>query len=246
MATKRKPGKTIEELERVDIKKTQFFMAASHQLKSPVAIIQWCLQSALESKTLDNKNQELIRKSLVQANSISALISDMLHVFRLVNRQSWQNEFKRLDPGAIIREVVSQYEEIAHNKDVHLVKGPMENVPGVLGDESYLRQAIINLVDNAIKYSLPGSTVTVSACLTKDGYVELCVKDQGIGIAEIDQRNLFTEFFRSEEARGVTHEGTGLGLVLVKQIAEEFGGEVVVKSALRKGSTFIIRLPSAG
>jgi two-component system sensor histidine kinase SenX3 len=75
--------------------------------------------------------------------------------------------------------------------------------------------------------------------------VELSVTDHGIGMSEADQQRLFTEFFRGDEAKQVAHEGTGLGLVLVKHITEEFGGEVRVKSELHKGSTFTLRLPTS-
>ena len=109
-------------------------------------------------------------------------------------------------------------------------------------DEAYFRQAVINLIDNAIKYSPEGGKVVVTA-ETKGKSMELSVQDEGIGMTDADQMKLFTEFFRSEEAKQVSHEGTGLGLVLVKQIIEELGGEIHVKSQLHKGSTFMIKLP---
>jgi signal transduction histidine kinase len=235
----------LEVLKKKADKKNEFFMAASHQLKSPVAITQWCLQSILEMPSVDAKAKEMVRKSLTQANAMSQLITDMLHVFRLQDRQGKAQTYLPVDLNALIEQVITQNEVQAHNRKVHLVRGPIEVLPPVLADQGYLRQAIINLVDNAIKYSPDGGTVTVNAGVTRDHFVEITVQDEGIGIPETEQSRLFTEFFRGEEARVVSHEGTGLGLVLVRNIVEEFGGEVSLESEFHKGSTFTVRLPVA-
>lgn len=233
----------IQALAKKYDKKAEFFMAASHQLKSPLAIIQWCLQSVLENKEVDPKTQELVRKAVTQSNAMGQLITDMLHVFRLQNRAHQANEYTSVDVNKIIDQVLVQYEVMAHQHKVHLLRAPQEKVPQVWVDESYLRQALVNLVDNAIKYSRSSGTVTVSVKEAKDGSVEVAVHDQGIGIADADQTQLFQEFFRGTEAREVAHEGTGLGLVLVQHIIEEFGGEVRVESHVHHGSTFTMCLP---
>ncbi|MCC2631360.1 MAG: putative Histidine kinase [Patescibacteria group bacterium] len=232
----------LESLEKKDAQKTEFFMAASHQLKSPLAIILWCLQSTLESPHLSGKDRDMILKAVGQAGAMSQLIGDMLHVFRLVNRRGKSQDYEAVDCNELIAAILTDYEVVAHKKKVHLVKGPMEVLPTVFADKAYLRQAIINLVDNAIKYSVSGTTVTVTTSV-KEGWATISIHDHGIGMTEADQQKLFSEFFRSEEARQVAHEGTGLGLVLVKHIIEEFGGKVTVESVLHKGSTFTIKLP---
>lgn len=236
---------SIEDLEQRDTKKTEFFLAASHQLKSPLAIVQWCLQSTIESESLDHQDKELVLKALGQANAMSRLITDMLHVFRLVNKKGGQVQtYESVDLNQLVAEAVIQSEIEAHKHDAHVVKGPLEILPPVFADPVYLREAVMNLLDNAIKYSPPGGTINIYCRLASDNFVELSVQDQGIGIPQADQRHLFHEFFRGEEAQSIAHEGTGLGLVLVKHIIEEFGGEIVVKSELHQGSTFIIRLPA--
>ena len=221
-------------------RRIEFFLAASHQLKSPVAIIQWCLQSILEDQALlPNADAELVRKALLQANAMSQLITDMLHVFKL---EGAERTLVRVPLGPLVPAVVQQYESLAHQHQVSLVYGPAEALPEVLAEEQYLKQAIINLVDNAIKYSRPGGRVTVTAGV-REQWVEVTVTDQGIGMTPADQEQLFHEFYRSPEARKVAHEGTGLGLVLVKHIIEGFGGSIEVKSDSGRGSTFILRLP---
>ena len=237
-------SREIEQLKKQEEKKNEFFLAASHQLKSPLAIIQWCLQIALESPTLRGKDKEMVLKALAQAQGMNQLVGDMLHVVRLVGRSGKNQTYTAVDVNLILDEVLNQYELVAHRRKIHLLKGPQERLPLVFVDQAYFRQAIINLVDNAIKYSAEGGTVTAVAS-EKKGWVEISVSDQGIGMAEADQQRLFTEFFRGDEAKQVAHEGTGLGLVLVKHIIEEFGGEVHVKSELHKGSSFTLRLPLA-
>lgn len=237
--------KQIARLHEEDLKKTEFFLAASHQLKSPIAIVQWCLQTAVESPTLKGKDREMVLKSLTQADAMAQLITDMLHTFRLMSRKDKVKSYAPVDINTVLDPIIAQYEEIAHRKDVHLVRDPVEALPAIFVDEAYLRQALINLIDNAIKYSNSGTTVTVTTKSVTGGWIEFSVKDHGIGMTEADQSKLFTEFFRSEEARQFAHEGTGLGLVIVKKIIEEFGGELTVKSSLHKGSTFTVKLPAA-
>ncbi len=246
MFRKKHPRQRLDELQALErrvSKKTEFFMSASHQLKSPVAIIQWCLQTIEEQGHIDPKTRELTSKALVQANAMSQLITDMLHVFKLQDRHGKARNFVPVDMNTLVDQVLGQYEVLAHNRGVRLVRGPQEHVPPVLAEEGYMRQAIINLVDNAIKYSPKGGAIEVELCLAKDGWVELSVCDHGIGMTEADQLHLFTEFYRSTEAREVSHEGTGLGLVIVRNIIDEFGGTVEVKSRVHRGSTFTIRLP---
>lgn len=231
-----------QEMQEQADKKMEFFLAASHQLKSPVAIIQWCLQSILEEGHTEGKDQEMVRKALIQANAMGQLVTDMLHVFRLQDAERRGQSLTVTELNGIIDEVLLQYETVASRREMHLVRGPREADIKVMADPPYLKQALINLVDNALKYSKPGGTVTVSLVTEKETAV-LAVTDQGIGISDLDQHRLFTEFFRTQEAQAMTHEGTGLGLVLVKHVMESFGGEIVVKSVLGKGSTFSLRLP---
>lgn len=223
--------------------KMEFFLTASHQLKGPVSVIQWCLQSAIEHKEMPPRDLELVSKALMQANAMGQLVTDMLHVFRL-EESAAQQTLAPVELHAMLEEIFTQYELIAERRQVHLVRGPMEAAVTVMADASYLKQAIINLVDNGLKYTRPGGAVTVT--LSSQGNDALVgVQDQGIGISEADQHHLFTEFFRGAEAQAMTSEGTGLGLVLVKRVVESLGGSVELQSALGKGSLFTLRLPKA-
>jgi signal transduction histidine kinase len=112
----------------------------------------------------------------------------------------------------------------------------------VLGDELRLRELLLNLVENAIKYSHPGGKVEVSL-LTEGQHARLSVTDQGIGISDEDQKRIFDRFFRTDEARAHTKKGTGLGLAICTWIAESHKGKITVVSAPGQGSTFTVTLP---
>jgi two-component system sensor histidine kinase SenX3 len=184
----------------------------------------------------------MVQKSVDQAGAMGTLIGDMLHVFKLVGRKDAAHHFMPVDLNTLLDEAVAQCGPAAGRRRIHLMSGPIERLPAVLGDGPYLKQAVINLIDNAIKYSPEGSAVTVAAATHKREAV-ISVTDHGIGLTEADQSQLFKEFFRSEAAREMTHNGTGLGLTLVKHIMEEMGGSVRVKSRFGKGSTFELVMP---
>lgn len=221
--------------------KLEFFLTASHQLKSPVAIIQWCLQSMLEKDTIDTQTRNLAQKALGQADAMSLLIADMLRMFRIMD----QPKEIPLEPvllNHVIDEAVHQCEPAGERRGVRIVKGPTENLPTILANESYIKQAVINLIDNAVKYSQKGGVVTITG-KTSGGYIEISVEDRGIGIPDLEQERIFHEFFRGEAAKEQTADGSGLGLVLVKHILETFGGSISFTSKLHHGSVFTIRLP---
>jgi signal transduction histidine kinase len=223
--------------------KTEFFMAASHQLKSPVAIVQWCLQTILEKQDLDSDTRKQVGRALAQADGMSQLLGDMLRVFRIVHKGQEVKNSAPINMNKLLDDVLKQEEPNALQQHIKMQVGPVETLPTILGDEAYLKQAVINVLNNAIKYSPAGSTVQLSAEVKKE-MIEITIIDKGIGIPEAEQGRLFTEFFRGELAKAKTDNGTGLGLVLVKHILEGAGGSISFTSVAGKGSTFVLRIPT--
>ncbi len=219
-------------------------MTASHQLKSPVAIVQWCLQSVMEKQGLDADTRKLTSRALDQANAMSQLLGDMLRVFRIVHKGDRAQNLVPINMNLMLDAVLKQYEPMAVQHQVKIQLGPIEQLPLVLADEAYLKQAVINILDNAIKYSNEGSTVEFSAEVHQN-MIEVVIADHGIGIPEAEQGRMFSEFFRGEGAKAKTDNGTGLGLVLVKHILEGIGGNISFTSAASKGTTFTLRIPVA-
>jgi len=138
--------------------------------------------------------------------------------------------------------VIQSYRPQAVNKQVALEFELEEDLKSVEVDPMLIRQAIANLVDNAIKYTPAGGTVIIDAHQER-GKQYLSVKDTGLGIAPTDQARLFERFYRARRQETLSIKGTGLGLAIVKSIVQQHGGEVAVESRLGEGSTFTIQFP---
>jgi signal transduction histidine kinase len=143
----------------------------------------------------------------------------------------------------IVREIQRQAAVLGQSHQVE-VTAPVVEPAVVIGDELRLRELVLNLVDNAVKYSLPGGKAEIA--LTRRGdHASLTVTDQGIGIAAEEQAHIFNRFYRTEAARAHTKKGTGLGLAICKWIVEVHRGTIQARSAPGAGSTFTVTLPLA-
>jgi signal transduction histidine kinase len=153
-------------------------------------------------------------------------------------------KFGKLDIESLITEVVEESSAEAKKNEVNLDWHPSGTKMMVAGDTIRLKQAIINLVDNAIKYNRPGGSVALSAWI-ESGQLAIEVSDSGIGISTEDMPKLFSRFFRVDKSRSRLRGGSGLGLSIVKKIVEDHKGVISVKSVLGKGTSFHILLPLA-
>jgi signal transduction histidine kinase len=142
---------------------------------------------------------------------------------------------------SLVEDIHRQATLLGQDRTIEVVLGTVTPAV-VLGDELRLRELLLNLVENAIKYSHPGGKVEVSL-LTEGQHARLSVTDQGIGISDEDQKRIFDRFFRTDEARAHTKKGTGLGLAICTWIAESHKGKITVVSAPGQGSTFTVTLP---
>jgi signal transduction histidine kinase len=145
----------------------------------------------------------------------------------------------------VIQSVVDNLSPQAANKGLKLRLEVPADLPSLSGDATLLRQAVTNLVDNAIKYTGSGGEVRLSAAVQAATF-QLAVADTGVGIAPADQAHLFEKFFRVRQRGSTQEKGTGLGLAIVKSIVERHGGRVWVDSKLGRGSTFYVSLPVDG
>ena len=144
----------------------------------------------------------------------------------------------------IVSESVAAVKPIAKKNNIRLETEFSEGLPQVIGDVSALQQVFINLLNNAIKFSPEGSTVTCSAKPEADG-VAVRISDQGIGISEGEIPNLFERFFRTRSVKVAEIPGSGIGLFIVKSIVEEVGGKIWVDSEVGSGTTFVVWLQAA-
>ena len=149
-----------------------------------------------------------------------------------------------LDLPPLVEEVVSELSVLAQEGGIHLL-AECQPVPPLLGDASQLKQALINLLDNALRHTPSGGTITVRVG-SHDTSIRLSVEDTGPGIDSNHLSHLFERFYRVDQARDRQSGGTGLGLAIVKEIVEAHGGQIEAHSQVGKGTTFTITFPTKG
>ena len=226
--------------KELDEMKSDFVATVSHDLRAPLTFMRGYTTMLPMVGDLSEKQREYVDKILQGVTQMSELIDDLLDLGRIEAGIGLERQPCHL--GTIMVEAVDGMRARAAAKGLTLRLEPAEEVPIVAGDAALLRQAISNLVDNAVKYTSTGGTVTVGLAVRGDTAV-IRVADTGIGISPDDQVRLFEKFYRVKRRDTASIQGTGLGLAIVKSIVERHGGKVWVDSELNRGSTFYIGLP---
>jgi two-component system OmpR family sensor kinase len=220
----------------------RFSADASHEIRTPLAIIRGELENALQTPGLTSDLRETIGSALEEVERLSRIVEQLLEVSRLEAGESLI-ERSRFDFTELTRTTVDQMRPLADEKKLKLnfdAPLPLE----VEADRIRLKQIVVNLVDNAIKYTSTDGSVSVST-FPVNGMAVLEVADTGIGIPEEALSQVFDRFYRVDKARSRQMGGTGLGLAIVKSICAAYGGTVTVKSAEGKGAVFRVELPMA-
>jgi len=234
-----------EALLRADIEKVnvQLISNISHELRTPLTCIkgyaETLLEGAMENQALCGKFLRIIND---EAHRLERLINDLLDLSMIDARQI-QVRFKETDLSALLEQTVNVFQPVARKCDIIVKEDIPEKLPVISADEDRIRQVLINLIDNAIKYSHAGSTVTIGAMLNAKE-VRISVADMGIGIPENERSRVFERFYRVEQDHnGTKTSGRGLGLAIAKYIIEAHGGTLSVDSVVGQGSTFSFTLP---
>jgi two-component system phosphate regulon sensor histidine kinase PhoR len=234
----------VTRLKTLEMIRRDFVANVSHELKTPITSIKGFLETLKEGAIRDSENAErFLDISIRHTDRLNAIIEDLLSLSR-IERDAERGEvaLEKKPVNEVLDAVARAYSKKALDKNINLeFQGDgaiMANINSTL-----LEQAIVNLVDNAIKYSDAGKTVSV---ITEANPVEVVIKvsDQGCGISKEHITRIFERFYRVDKARSRKVGGTGLGLAIVKHIVNAHGGRVTVESAPGKGSTFAIHLPA--
>jgi two-component system phosphate regulon sensor histidine kinase PhoR len=230
------------ELMRLEEVRRDFVANASHELRTPLAAIRGFAETLLESAGLspeDQKNYlEVIHR---HAQRLSSLVEDLLELSTIESR-TLRLEIAPVDVARTAENLIADSRlRLDERKITASLRS--DGRPLALADARALDQVLGNLLDNALKYTEPGGTIEV-AVEARLGRVRVSVADSGIGIPPEDTARIFERFYRVDRARSRALGGTGLGLSIVKHLVQAMGGEISVKSALGKGSTFTFTLPS--
>lgn len=225
----------IERLNRVFELQKQFIADASHELRSPLTVIQGNLD-LLKRNISEDDRRESLRAIESEAKRMTNIVSDLLMLAEIESGYAGHQEAVSL--REVVLEEFERAKTLAVNRQV--IIGRLEDL-SVRGDGYRLRQALANLVDNAVKYTPEGGAITISL-FGDGGWTRLEVADTGIGISPENLPRIFDRFYRADKSRSRTGGGTGLGLAIVKGIAEKHSGRATVSSEPGRGSTFTLWL----
>jgi signal transduction histidine kinase len=238
-------GRSLQRHLQLARLKTDLVAAASHELRTPLASMRVLVDGLLDDPELDPiKTREYLRMIAVENARLSRLIENFLTFSRLERREQ-RFDLQPIAPASVVDAAVAAVRErlpascrLDIDVDPHL--------PPVLADRERLVTALINLLDNALKYSPGEQRITIAAQRAGQSMVAFAVTDNGIGIAPREQRRIFRRFYRVDQRLSRETSGVGLGLSIVELIARGHGGEVTVRSQPGTGSTFTLTVRSAG
>jgi len=224
--------------------KTEFVSLVAHQLRTPLSAIKWTLRMVLDGDLgpIAEEQRDFMEKTYKSNERMIDLVNDLLNITRI---EEGRYLYKPIltDIESVVQFVINSYkEEIKKRKIKFEFKKPEKKLPQITVDVEKIKLAIQNLFDNAIRYTQPGGTVTVSLTHGKKE-IEFQIQDSGVGIPKDQQERAFTKFFRGVNVVRMETEGTGLGLFITKNIIEAHGGKIWFKSEEGKGSTFFFSLP---
>ncbi|MDC8448297.1 MAG: cell wall metabolism sensor histidine kinase WalK [Nitrospira sp.] len=241
----------MTELRRLEKIRKDFVANVSHELRTPLTSIKGYVEALLDGAKDDPAaSVKFLEIILKQSDRLNLIIEDLLELSKI---ESGSVSFKEepLELRSILDRTLSTIKPIAEKNRHRLITAVDPSLPPVAGDEGRLVQVLTNLLDNAVKYTPTGGTITVGAKLIPSVgsdepapcAIELSVADTGIGIPEADRPRVFERFYRVDKARSRELGGTGLGLAIVKHIVEGHGGQVWVEANHPQGSRFVVRLP---
>lgn len=232
---------SIAKLQEIDKVKSEFMAITSHNLRTPLTIINAYLESLDSFDSVDKLKQALQRIG----DSVKRLGSFAEDVLTISSIELGEHAARSaVNIGDFTQKIIDQTRTPAQLQKLKLVTDVQTNAE-IYASEPYLRNAVWNLVDNALKFTPEGGTITI-AVTEEAGAVHISVADTGIGIAANEMPKLFTKFHRATSVIKYDYEGTGIGLYASKIIVEQQGGTIKVQSSEGHGSTFTISLPVAG
>jgi len=233
----------ITQLQRLETVRRDFIANVSHELKTPITSIKGSVETLLQEEEMDGSTLNRFLKIIARhSDRLNSIIEDLLTLSRIEQGQLTGVEHLQVTSiNQLVQQVIQVCEHSASEKGIKLEMNGDEILDAAV-NPPLLEQALINLVENAIKYSDPKSLVTLSLEKQADQFI-ICVKDQGFGIEAMHLERIFERFYRIDVARSRKLGGTGLGLSIVKHIIQAHQGTVSVNSTPGEGSTFLIKIP---
>lgn len=240
-------GKLREQQERERLMgqlKSEFISIAAHQLRTPLSAVKWTFRMLLDGDVgnLTPEQKEFLDRGYNTNENMIRLVNDLLNVAR-IEEGRFGFDFKPVDLGAYLQNLITRYIPQVEARHIQLrYRPPQEAIPPIAIDQTKMDLVVQNVLDNAVKYSYPGSAVEISIRQIPN-YIEVAVVDHGVGIPQDQRSRLFTKFFRGDNVIRMQTEGSGLGLFIVKNIIKNHGGDITIESEENKGTTVRFTLP---
>ena len=228
------------ELEKLSQIKDEFVSIVSHDLRSPIGVIQGFAKVMLPDAEQSGQNLKPVKAIIRSADRLLSLINDILDLAR-VEAGEMKLSFSNMEVNGLVKETLKAAEFNAEQKRIRLVYEPGDAPKVIRADNNKLFQVMNNLIGNAIKYSPENDTITVRGS-SVNGDLKISVSDNGPGLSEEEQLTVFDRF----KQVGGTHAGSGLGLAICKQLVELHNGRIWVESKQGKGASFLFSLPTNG
>ncbi len=230
----------IEYLQRLERIRTEFLANVSHELRTPIFAIQGYIETLLNGAINDNNvNINFLEKANNHTLNLNNLLNDLIDI-SMIESGEMKMSFRYFNINEYLKGIVQDLMPMAEEKNIKLIYHQVNDRLQLFGDKNKLRQALVNLIQNAIKYTETGQVEVFVEDEPK--YARIIVKDSGFGIAEEDLSRIFERFYRVDKARSRAVGGTGLGLAIVKHIIEAHGSRIEVSSKVDIGSEFSFKL----
>ncbi|HBQ61039.1 MAG TPA: hypothetical protein DD671_15835 [Balneolaceae bacterium] len=237
----------IQRLNRIENYRKEFIGDISHELKTPIFAIQGFIETLLNGALEDEEvNRDFLKKAMRNVNRLIYLTKDLMEISKLETGEL-KSDIEEIYLYEVLNDIIESLNYKAEKENIDLIINEFDKNTRVKADKNQLKQVLINLIENGIKYNFPNGKVEVTV-FTKPKQKDrifLSVKDTGMGIDEKDIPRVTERFFRVDKSRSRERGGTGLGLAIVKHIMEAHGEKFTIESAPNVGSTFTISLRRA-
>ncbi len=237
--------KENEKLKKLNAVRADIISINAHQLRTSLTAMKWTMKMFMDEDLgpVSAEQKEYLDTCYDRNERMIKLVTEMLDVNKK-GEMSDEYHFEKASLAELIEDTLVDFAGEAQKKEIGFIDATDTKLPEVLMDADKIRIVFQNLVENALKYSDAGKSVTVSA-RPVDSSVEVTVADEGIGISKLDQERIFSKYFRADNAKQKGPTGSGIGLFTTKHIIEEHGGSIWFESEKGKGTAFHFTLPVA-
>ena len=229
----------LKQLEKI---RQDFVANVSHELRTPLTTIKGYAETLLDGALKEDQAFQFVQVIKRHTDRLTKIVEDLLMLSRIETKE-FQLKLEVVSVRDFIDDVTDFVKDLAEKKKISLSRNEIPSSLSVQADRSYFQQILINLLDNAIKYTPEGGRVTISAIEGDSKDIQFLIEDNGIGIPKEDLSRVFERFYRVDKGRSKEMGGTGLGLSIVKHLVQAHGGRVWVESQPGKGSVFYFTLP---